>query len=267
MAGENISEAWRDYILKRIGKEGKADHTCLIYGTADAGIMGHETPTTIAARRLARDDPRLNVALFGDDDVQPTFVEYQPNFRFTETDRDGYLLFTVDSTFPLIRYRINDRGCVVTASELAHLLGQCGHELAVQTSTEDAGFIALGRRADIVATFYALKIFPESVRAALEDTEIAGTVSGKFYLTTQSDEAYEQTLKLYVELRANATAEESLAPRLQKLVVASLLRTNSEYRQLHQTFGQRAEPTISLHRFGADGFAHGIKHRWTGEPG
>jgi phenylacetate-CoA ligase len=86
MAGENISEAWRDYILKRIGKEGKADHTCLIYGTADAGIMGHETPTTIAARRLARNDPRLNVALFGDDDVQPTFVEYQPNFRFTETD-------------------------------------------------------------------------------------------------------------------------------------------------------------------------------------
>jgi phenylacetate-CoA ligase len=231
--------------------------------------MCHETPTTIAARRLARDDPRLNVALFGDDDVQPTFVEYQPNFRFTETDLDGYLLFTVDSTIPLIRYRINDCGRVVTASELAHLLGQCGHELAVKTSTENAGFIVLGRRADIAATFYALKIFPESVRAALEDPEIAiaGTVSGKFYLTTQSDEAYEQTLKLYVELRANATAEEGLAPRLQKLVVASLLRSNSEYRQLHQNLGQRTEPTISLHRFGTDGFAHGIKHRWTGEPG
>ena len=94
-----------------------------------------------------------------------------------------------------------------------------------------------------MATFYALKIFPESVRAALEDAEIAGTVSGKFYLTTQSDEAYEQTLKLYVELRANTTAGEGLAPRLQKLVVASLLRTNSEYRKLHHTFGPRAEPT------------------------
>src|SRR5262249_12853927 len=155
----------------------------------------------------------------------------------------------------------------VTGSELSQLLGQCGHELTVKTSTEDAGFIALGRRADIAATFYALKIFPESVRAALEDSEIAGTVSGKFYLTTHSDEAYEQTLKLYVELRANATAEEDLTPRLQKLVVASLLRTNSEYRELHQPLGQRAEPAISLHRFGTDGFAHGIKHRWTGEPG
>ena len=57
MAGENISEPWRDYILKRIGKEGRAEETCLIYGTADAGIMGHETPTTIAVRRLACGDP------------------------------------------------------------------------------------------------------------------------------------------------------------------------------------------------------------------
>ena len=42
MAGREHLEAWRDYILKRIGKEGKADHACLIYGTADAGIMGHK---------------------------------------------------------------------------------------------------------------------------------------------------------------------------------------------------------------------------------
>ena len=214
MAGENISEGWRDYILKRIGKEGRAEQTCLIYGTADAGIMGHETPTTIAARRLARNDPRLNVALFGDHEVQPTFVEYQPDFRFTETDPDGYLLFTIDNTFPLIRYRINDRGRVITASELARLLGRCGHEFTVRTSTEDAGFIALGRRTDIAATFYSLKIFPESVRAAFEDTAVSGTVSGKFYLITQEDEAYGQTLRLHVELRADATADEALAPRL-----------------------------------------------------
>jgi phenylacetate-CoA ligase len=266
MAGENISERWRDYILKRIGKEGRAEHTCLMYGTADAGIMGHETPTTIAARRLARNDQRLNAALFGDDEIQPTFVEYQPGFRFTETDPDGYLLFTVDNAFPLIRYRINDRGRVVTASELARLLDQCGHEFRVRTSTGDAGFVALGRRTDIAATFYSLKIFPESVRAAFEDATISGTISGKFYLMTHDDEAYGQTLRLHVELRAEATADEGLGPRLKELVVASLVRTNDEYRQLHQVLGKRAEPMISLHHFGTGGFAHGIKHRWTGEP-
>ena len=266
MAGENISEGWRDYILKRIGKEHRAEHTCLIYGTADAGIMGHETPTTIAARRLARNDPRLNVALFGDHEVQPTFVEYQPDFRFTETDPDGYLLFTIDNTFPLIRYRINDRGSVITAAELAGLLGRCGHELTVRTSTGDAGFIALGQRTDIAATFYSLKIFPESIRAAFEDPAVSGTVSGKFHLITLQDEAYGQTLRLHVELRADATADEARTPRLTELVVASLLRTNSEYRQLRQALGRHADPVITLHPFGTGGFAHGIKHRWTGEP-
>jgi phenylacetate-CoA ligase len=266
MAGENISEGWRDHILKRIGKEGRAEHTCLIYGTADAGIMGHETPATIAARRLARDEPRLNVALFGEGEVQPTFVEYRPDFRFTETDPDGYLLFTVDNTFPLIRYRINDRGRVVTAAELARLLDPYGPEFTVRTSAGDTGFIALGQRADIAATFYSLKIFPESVRAAFEDTAVAGTISGKFCLITDQDEEYGQTLRLHVELRAGAADDGALAPRLAELVVASLLRTNSEYRQLRQVLGRRADPVMTLHPFGTGGFAPGIKHRWTGEP-
>jgi len=265
MVGENISEGWRDHILKRIGKEGRAEHTCLIYGTADAGIMGHETPATIAARRLARDDPRLNAALFGDEEIQPTFVEYRPEFRFTETDPDGYLLFTVDNTFPLIRYRINDRGRVVTVAELAGLLGQRGPGFTVRTSVPEAGFIALGQRADIAATFYALKIFPDSVRAAFEDPAVAGTVSGKFCLITDQDEDYGQTLRLHVELRAGATADAALAPRLAELAVAALLRTSSEYRQLRQALGRRADPVITLHRFGTGGFAPGIKHRWTGE--
>jgi phenylacetate-CoA ligase len=267
MAGENISERWRDYILKRIGHESGAGHTCLIYGTADAGIMGYETPTTIAIRRLARDDHRLDAALFGGHEVQPTFVEYRPDFRFTETDPEGYLLFTVDNTFPLIRYRINDRGRVVTAAELERLLGQSGNDITVRTSAAEAAFIALGQRTDIAATFYSLKIFPESVRTALEETAVSGTVTGKFHLQTQDDEACGQTLRLHVELRADAAPDAGLAPRLAELVVTSLRRSNSEYRQLHQSIGSRAQPVVSLHQFGTGDFAPGIKHRWTGEPG
>jgi phenylacetate-coenzyme A ligase PaaK-like adenylate-forming protein len=266
MAGENISETWRDYLLNRIGKEHSPGHTCLIYGTADAGIMGYETPATIATRRLARDDPALSAALFGDEDPQPTFVEYQPGLRFTETSPDGFLLFTIDNSFPLIRYRINDRGRTVTTAELTRLLARTGHELTAAATVTDAGFIVLGRRADIAATFYALKIFPESVRTALEDSELAPTVSGKFHLVTDCDEAQQQVLALHVELRAGASPDENLRPLVSKLVIASLLRTNSEYRKLHQAIGARAEPVIHLHPFGTGGFGHGVKHRWTGRP-
>lgn len=208
----------------------------------------------------------LSAALFGDEDPQPTFVEYQPGLRFTETSPDGFLLFTIDNSFPLIRYRINDRGRTVTAAELTGLLARTGHEPTAAATVTDAGFIVLGRRADIAATFYALKIFPESVRTALEDSELAPTVSGKFHLVTDCDEAQQQVLALHVELRAGASPDENLGPLLSKLVIASLLRTNSEYRKLHQAIGARAEPVIHLHPFGTGGFGHGVKHRWTGRP-
>lgn len=264
MAGENITEAWRDYILHRLGKAEKPDHTVLIYGTADAGIMGHETPTTVRVRRAARDDKAFNTALFGDATVQPTFVEYEPDYRYTETDDDGFLLFTVDNVFPLIRYRINDRGFTITADALGYLTCQHGKSLDVRTSSPEAAFISLGSRSDIAATFYALKIFPESVRSALEHDGLTSVISGKFRLVTESDEAHEQTLHLHVELRADATVEADLVTRIRELVVASLIHTNSEFRQLHQTLGERAEPVVALHGFGTDGFAPDIKHRWTG---
>ena len=139
--------------------------------------MGHETPTTIAARRLARDDHHLDVALFGDDEVQPTFVEYQPNLRFTETDPDGYLLFTVDTAFPLIRYRINDCGSVVTAPELMRLLDQFGHKLAVRTSTEDAGFIRSADAPTLRRHSTRSRFFPRASTSPWKTARLPGSLA------------------------------------------------------------------------------------------
>jgi phenylacetate-CoA ligase len=266
LAGENHSEQWRDYVLERIGKPGQAGETCLIYGTADAGIMGHETRTSIAVRRLARDDQRLNRALFGEGAAQPTFVEYDADYRFTEVDGDGRFLFTVDTAIPLVRYRINDQGTVLSAADLADLLRAHDHRAPIFTSTESCGFLALHRRTDIAANFYALKIYPENIRTAMEDQALAGVVSGKFVLSTDTDERFEQSLRLRVELRAGARIDDTLIARLHRLVVEALNRTNREYRRLHEALGPLAEPVISLHQFGTGGFGPGAKHQWTERP-
>ena len=42
LAGEAITESWRDHVLNRIGHPGDPGRVCLIYGTAEAGVMGHE---------------------------------------------------------------------------------------------------------------------------------------------------------------------------------------------------------------------------------
>ncbi|MCC3313688.1 phenylacetate--CoA ligase family protein [Nocardia africana] len=262
LAGESISEQWRDYVLERLGRPGRTRSTCLIYGTADAGIMGHETRTTIAARRAARSDARLNAELFGVDDAGPTFVEYDCDYRFTEVDAQDRFLFTVDTAIPLVRYRINDVGRVLTPARLAEVLQRSGYRLPVVTSTASCGFLALNRRADIAATFYAVKIFPDNIRAALEDPAFAATVTGKFVLATETDNRFAQTLMLRVELQPGARCGDGMVRRLRERVVAALVRTNHEYARLHQSLGAAAEPTVSLHEFGSAGFGAGIKHQW-----
>ncbi|MCP9618673.1 phenylacetate--CoA ligase family protein [Nocardia otitidiscaviarum] len=263
LAGEAITERFRDHMLDRIGKTDRPTEICLVYGTADAGIMGHETPTTIAVRRAARTDAALGRELFGGDPIQPTFVEYDAGYRFTEVDPDGYFLFTSDSSIPLVRYRINDQGRILSADALSEALRAHGYRLPVRPSTETCGYLALHRRTDIAAAFYGLQIYPENVRAALEHADLADIVSGKFVLSVRSDEQFTQTLALRVELRTGVTPAPGFRDRLRQRVIAALDRTNGEYRRLHQTLGVAAEPDITMHDFGSAGFGPGIKHQWT----
>lgn len=264
-AGESITEPWRDRVLRQIGHPGAAERVRLVYGTADAGIMGHETADSIAVRRLAHTDERLRAALFGTGDVLPTFVEYDPLLRFTEVDSDGRFLFTIDGPMPLIRYRINDEGAILTRDDVADALRRCGYRLPICTSTLDSGFLVLHRRTDVAASFYAVKLYPESIRLALDDPSVNQHLSGKFTLTTRLDADFAQTLALRVELRRGATPPADLAGMVARRAIAALEATNSEYHRLRAEIGSRAEPFVSLDPFGSNPFGgDSIKTRYLG---
>lgn len=265
LAGERITERWRDHILNRIGRPGEPERVCLIYGTADAGVMGHETPTTITIRRLAASDPDLARELFGAEDVLPTFVEYDPYLRYTEVDEGGFLLFTADTGMPLIRYRINDEGDVLTAARVATVLKRHGYCLPVVTTTPDSAFLTLRRRSDISTSFYAVKIFPESIVAALEHPEISAAVTGKFVLTTRTDAAFAQSLDLRVELRDKVLATPMFTGLLTERVVAALEATNSEFRQLRAVRGPATIPVVTPEPFGTSRFRFETKHKYLGD--
>ncbi|MGV9673658.1 phenylacetate--CoA ligase family protein [Nocardia sp. NPDC003482] len=262
LAGENITEQWRAHILDRIGRPGEPWRVCLMYGTADAGVMGYETPLTIAIRRLAHQDSRLAEELFGGGAALPTFVEYDPRLRYTEVDADGRFLFTVDSTLPLIRYRINDEGTILTPARLAETLRRHGHRLPADDFRPDTGFLALRRRADVAASFYAVKLYPESIRAALEDPVIRTLVSGKFVLSTEIGDTFTQTLCLRVEMRPGVEPPPGFADLIAHRVTATLDRTNGEYRKLRATLGPAAEVAVAVDPFGGDRFRYDIKHTY-----
>lgn len=143
LAGENITETWRDRITALVESRGGRANPILLYGTEDTGILGHETPSTIAIRRLARDNLVLAEALFGGHPTAlPTLVEYDPQRIYAELDTDR-LLITTDSPVPLIRYRINDPARILNADQLTATLHDHGYEVPVRTTTPGAGFLVI----------------------------------------------------------------------------------------------------------------------------
>lgn len=154
MAGESISEPWRDHVLELAGKPDRPELSTLVYGTADLGMIGHETAATVAARRHAEQHPELRRRLFGAAGVTPTFVEYDPSYRYVESDASGALLFTAPNGIPLVRYRINDEGSVFGRDELLAALRAAGLP-APRPST--ARYLVLNGRTDVAATFYSVK--------------------------------------------------------------------------------------------------------------
>jgi phenylacetate-CoA ligase len=55
LAGEVFSEQWRDLMATRTGMT--ATHSASLYGTADAGVLGNETPMSVTIRRFLADTP------------------------------------------------------------------------------------------------------------------------------------------------------------------------------------------------------------------
>jgi phenylacetate-CoA ligase len=262
-AGENFSEQWRDYILTRIGKKNKPESTLGIYGTADAGIVGIESPLSIHIRRLSAKDRRLFEVLFGRNTILPTLVQYNPDLRYVE-EVDGKIIFTTDNSLPLIRYEILDEGRVYTPEMVAGALNQFGIKIPSKLeSFSENPYIALFGRQDVAATFYALNIYPENIKYGLELPSLQGLVTGKFTIKADFDiTTQEQVLNLSVELQPAVKPDQKIERKVFKAVVDNLMQNNSEYNKLHQEIGKKAEPVVHLMEQGDPDFKPGIKHRW-----
>lgn len=267
LAGEAITEGWRDHLLERIGRPAQPQRVCLMYGTAEAGVMGHETRVTSAVRRAAMPGSALADALFGTGTrAIPTFVEVDLTRRYVEVDKDGYLLFTIDSALPLIRYRINDRGAVLTGHRLREILVACRHAALAERVDPDSAFIVLTGRPDVSTTFYALNIYPADFAGVFDEPALTGLVTGKFFADGSPGDDHEPILRVDVELAANApTPPTGTRTMLGQLCRSALTVNNEEFRTLDASReGVGTTPRISLHAYGTGPFKPGIKHTYVG---
>jgi phenylacetate-CoA ligase len=266
MAGEVFSEEWRTLVGQRTGSQ----HTCFdsasLYGTADAGVLGNETPLSIAIRRFLTRRPDLARALFGESRL-PTLVQYDPRSRYFEV-RDGSLLFTGDNGIPLIRYHIADSGGLLGFDELLAFLRHYDFDplpelrAASERGIRRMPFVYVFGRADFTISYFGANIFPENVTVGLEQPPIDGWVTGKFVMQTREDADRNTYLSVVVELGPGVEASPEKSDAIAESIERHVSRLNSEF--AHYVPPERKRPRVELRPLGdPEYFPVGVKHRYT----
>lgn len=270
MAGEVFSEEWRSLVGERLGSTDFCVDSASLYGTADAGVLGNETPLSICIRRWLADHPEVAQELFGESRL-PTLMQYDPRSRFFEV-QDGTLLFSGNNGMPLIRYHISDTGGIIPYETLLQSLADRGFDpiatlQARSTSTEVRGirplpFVYVFGRSHFTVSYFGANIYPENVTVGLEQSPICDWVTGKFVMQVREDFDQNKILSIAVELAPGVNQTETMQETIADSILYHLRRLNSEFAhyvpEVYQT------PQISLKATAdPDYFPLGVKHRYT----
>jgi phenylacetate-CoA ligase len=265
LAGEVFSEEWRALMADRLGLERPLHDSASLYGTADGGVLGNETPLSVCIRRFLAARPEAARALFGEGRL-PTLVQYDPSSRWLE-EHERTLVFSADGGAPLVRYHLDDAGGVVPYDAMIARLRDLGLDAEAEVRREgDRGVRALPfayvfGRSHFAVSFYGANVFPETVSIALEQPETRDWVTGKFVMEVKEDAARDRHLHVAVELAPGAEASADRVSVVADAIVGVLRRLNSEYASYVPP--ERQRPEVSLWPAGhPEYFPQGVKHRY-----
>ncbi|BAT51228.1 hypothetical protein NOS3756_01500 [Nostoc sp. NIES-3756] len=264
MAGEVFSEEWRSLVGERMGSQNSCYDSASLYGTADAGVLGNETPLSICIRRFLAQTPEAAKALFGESRL-PTLVQYDPVNRFFEV-QDGQLLFSGNNGVPLIRYNILDTGGIITYDAMLEFLANWGFN-PLETLKSSRGinqlpFVYVFGRSNFTVSYFGANIYPENVTVGLEQTVIQEWVTGKFVLQVKEDTDKNRFLSVVVELAPGVEDSEDKRQAIANSILTQLLRLNSEF--ANYVPPEYQIPQVALASMGDhEYFPIGVKHRYT----
>lgn len=264
-ATESISEPFRDYVFSKVGTNSILHDSLNIYGSADAGILGHETPLSVYIRRAANKDRKLFNGLWPNETFSPTFVQYNPVYKFFEEDNEE-LIFSCYGGIPLLRYNIHDKGRIIPFNEAIDL-SRTSDGAAIKKLEHNSWrlpFISVFGRSDLTISFYGLMIYPQNIKTGLENKKVVSDITGKFVMQKIDGKDMEQKWEVYLELKKDVPPSERLKKKIKTLIVNSLKDHNLEYEKLYNAIGKKAEPTIHLiDNDNKDFFdSQSIKQRW-----
>ncbi len=263
---EAISEAWRAHLYKSAKINDYYHASMNTYGTADAAIIGHETPLTILIKRLAENCPLLMERLFRNQPIS-TFVQYYPDLKHIQIEKDE-LLCTTYGGLPVYRYNLHDTAAIYTFDEIAEMLTGCEIDIFEEAKNANVNllklpFIALFGKSDQTVTLYGLNVYPQTIRAALEHPELIDHVTARMSMHTKYDDNQDQYIHVLVELHDGVAGSKALLNQVSDIIHGTLLNNNSEYAALTEKIGEkRSLPRVELVAYGTTVPDRGKKQPW-----
>ena len=269
-AAEGYSERFRDYIARETEVKNRFKDIINMYGTVELGTMANETALGNLIRNIASDNKEVFNELFGDATNIPTLAQYYPHIIHFEEENGEIVASSFGSSIPLIRYSFSDLGGVIKFDDMIERLKKVGIDIKKEAKKYniDKGifklpFVWLYSRSDLAVVFRGANIYPEEIRSALGNRNIARFVTGRFTMIRKEDKKLSQILEINVEMQKDLEESREISSKVQDAVINELRANNSEFNNEYTSHPRKATPKIILHKFQSKRyFASQGKQKW-----
>lgn len=268
-AAEGYSERFRNHLAEISGCDPVRDMVN-IYGTVEQGTVAHETAVANMIRHIAYEREDVFNALFPDAQNIPTLAQYYPDHVYFEAV-DGKLIASgYGSSIPLVRYAFNDLGGVIPFNAMKEKLAACSVDMAreakkygIADTVMPLPFVYVHARADFVIVYRGANIYPEEIRAALDNPVLAKWVTGKFTAVKSEEENMKQALHIHVEMKVRVRPSNEAQKKVLEVLIAEFRSRNSEFNNNYTNDADSSTPNVVLHHHGdPEYFAAGGKQKW-----
>ena len=118
-------------------------------------------------------------------------------------------------------------------------------------------------RLDFSTKLYGAIIYPEHIKTALLNRELAKFLTGKFSMQTKRDKKLDEYLEINAELKPGEHASKIFKQKVCSVIIDTMLKKNAEYQYLHQHMSNRIIPRINILSHGDEKyFRNGVKQKW-----
>ena len=233
--GEPFPEGLRLSMAKSMGENSSKNFFFSVYGSADTGTLGVESPASVAVRQLLTLNRGLRDETGIDDPVPHLFHSCAPDTYLESVN--GELCVTRWQGIPLVRYNLHDSvrffdWPTLRAKVLAsgHVDSSCDHLLQALRDSSSAlpSILAIAGRADRCLILCGTNLTETMLEATIRNTELEAILTGAYEarIVYENDR---QFLQFDLEVQPGLAPDEAIDRRVYDSLVAALGRVQPEF--------------------------------------